>query len=52
MVDQGRDRMRDGFWIVIFPEGTRMPPGKPDKFKRGAARLAQSLDVPFSRRWR
>ena len=48
MVDQGRDRMRDGFWIVIFPEGTRMPPGKPGKFKQGAARLAQSLDVPLS----
>ena len=48
MVDQGRDRMRDGFWIVIFQEGTRMPPGKPGKFKQGAARLAQSLDVPLS----
>lgn len=47
MVDQGRDRMRDGFWIVIFPEGTRMSPGKPGKCKQGAARLAQALDVPL-----
>ena len=46
LVEQGRDRMKDGFWIVIFPEGTRMPPGQLGKFKQGGARLALSLDVP------
>ena len=46
LINQGQDRMKDGFWIVIFPEGTRMPPGQLGKFKQGGARLALSLDVP------
>ncbi len=46
LVALGKDRMKDGFWIVIFPEGTRMPPGQLGKFKQGGARLALSLDAP------
>ena len=47
LLEQGRERVeKDGFWIVIFPEGTRMPPGQLGKFKQGGARLALSLDVP------
>lgn len=46
LINQGQDRMKDGFWIVIFPEGTRMPPGQLGKFKQGGARLALSLDAP------
>ena len=28
MLDQGVDRLKRGFWIVMFPEGTRVAPGK------------------------
>ena len=28
MVEQGKDRLARGLWVVIFPEGTRIAPGK------------------------
>ena len=28
IVEQGKDRLKRGFWIVIFPEGTRIAPGQ------------------------
>src|SRR5439155_409843 len=35
MVAQGKDRLGQGFWVVIFPEGTRMAPGKKGKYHIG-----------------
>lgn len=40
IVDQGRDRLAQRFWIVIFPEGTRIPPGHTGKYHIGGAWLA------------
>jgi 1-acyl-sn-glycerol-3-phosphate acyltransferase len=40
MVTQGKDRMKKGFWVVIFPEGTRMAPGTKGKYHIGGAWLA------------
>lgn len=40
MVAQGKDRMKKGFWVVIFPEGTRMAPGIKGKYHIGGAWLA------------
>lgn len=40
LVDQGRQRLDAGFSIVIFPEGTRIPPGQRGKYRPGGARLA------------
>ncbi len=40
MVEQGRDRLRHGLWIIIFPEGTRMAPGTTGRYKIGGAHLA------------
>ncbi len=31
MVEQGKDRLARGLWVVIFPEGTRIEPGKKGK---------------------
>jgi 1-acyl-sn-glycerol-3-phosphate acyltransferase len=40
MAELGRDRLAQGFWIAIFPEGTRVPPGKKGKYHAGGAWLA------------
>jgi len=44
---QGRERFAQGFWIVIYPEGTRIRAGRRAKYKTGAARLAAALGVPI-----
>jgi len=46
IVRQGRERVADGFWIVIYPEGTRIPAGTRVRYKTGGARLAIDLGVP------
>jgi len=43
---QGRERFRQGFWIVFYPEGTRIRAGQRGKYKTGGARLAIELGVP------
>lgn len=40
IVSQGKDRLAEGDWVVIFPEGTRMPPGETRKYGASAAMLA------------
>jgi 1-acyl-sn-glycerol-3-phosphate acyltransferase len=40
VVVQGRKRLADGQWIIMFPEGTRIPVGQTGKYKNGGSRLA------------
>jgi 1-acyl-sn-glycerol-3-phosphate acyltransferase len=40
MVEQGRERLKAGFYIVIFPEGTRVAPGERAAYHPGGAWLA------------
>jgi 1-acyl-sn-glycerol-3-phosphate acyltransferase len=40
MAELGRERLAQGFWIAIFPEGTRVPPGSKGKYHPGGAWLA------------
>ena len=47
IAEQGRERFRQGFWIVVYPEGTRIRAGTRSKYKTGGARLALKLDVPI-----
>ena len=42
---QGGERLRAGYWVVIFPEGTRIAPGETRRFKTGGALLAVSAGV-------
>lgn len=38
---QGRERLAEGAWIIMFPEGTRTPSGLENpRYKSGGARLA------------
>jgi 1-acyl-sn-glycerol-3-phosphate acyltransferase len=41
LVDQGRERLAKGNWIVIFPEGTRTAPGTKGRYRIGGAILAE-----------
>lgn len=40
ILDQGKERLASGAWVVIFPEGTRIPRGEMGRFGMGATRLA------------
>ncbi|MGV7209523.1 lysophospholipid acyltransferase family protein [Oxalobacteraceae bacterium A2-2] len=40
VVTQGKRRLADGQWIIMFPEGTRIPVGQAGKYKSGGTRLA------------
>ncbi len=46
VVEQGIDRLQQGIWVVIFPEGTRLPPGEKKKFAGGGAMLASKSGYP------
>lgn len=45
VVEQGRKRLANGQWIIMFPEGTRIPVGKKGFYKGGGARLAIETNV-------
>jgi 1-acyl-sn-glycerol-3-phosphate acyltransferase len=40
ILEQGRDRISKGNWVVIFPEGTRVAPGQKGRYGIGGAWLA------------
>ncbi|AEG31951.1 lysophospholipid acyltransferase family protein [Thiomicrospira cyclica] len=47
LLQQAKQHMNErGDWVVIFPEGTRVPTGTVGKLGSGAARLAQQMQVP------
>jgi 1-acyl-sn-glycerol-3-phosphate acyltransferase len=47
IAEQGRARLAQGFWIVVYPEGTRIRVGTRAHYKTGGARLAIALDIPI-----
>ena len=42
----GKERILQGFWVVIFPEGTRVAPGTQRKYQPGGAWLAVQTGAP------
>jgi len=40
MARRGKVRLQQGFWVVVFPEGTRVKPGGKRKYQLGGAWLA------------
>src|SRR5207244_3143694 len=46
IAEQGRERLAQGFWIVVYPEGTRIRAGTRAHYKTGGARLALALGIP------
>jgi 1-acyl-sn-glycerol-3-phosphate acyltransferase len=50
-VEQGRERLAEGDWVIIFPEGTRMPAGQTRRYGMSGTLLAQetgALIVPIA----
>ena len=45
LLAQGRERKQEGFWIAIFPEGTRTRPGEKGRYKSGAAKMARLFEM-------
>jgi 1-acyl-sn-glycerol-3-phosphate acyltransferase len=45
--DEGRNRLARGFWVIIFPEGTRVSSGARTQFQSGGAWLACRTEVPI-----
>ena len=45
IIRQGKDRLQKGLWIIIFPEGTRIDPGKKGRYGIGGAWLATNTGV-------
>ena len=46
IVAQGRDRLAQGFGVMIFPEGTRVAPGEVGRYGIGGAWLATHTGAP------
>jgi len=40
VVQQGRERLAEGLWVLVFPEGTRVPVGQTKKYGVSGALLA------------
>ena len=47
LLKQGAKRLQEGYWIVMFPEGTRMAPGEQGKFSASGSLLAQRTGYPI-----
>ncbi len=45
LVENGKDRLARGLWVVIFPEGTRTAPGEKGKYHIGGAWLAAKTET-------
>jgi 1-acyl-sn-glycerol-3-phosphate acyltransferase len=46
ITERGRDRIKQGFWVLIFPEGTRVAPGQKGRYGIGGAWLATHTHTP------
>jgi 1-acyl-sn-glycerol-3-phosphate acyltransferase len=46
VVIQGRELLAKGVWVIMFPEGTRIPRGERGAYKTGGTRLAVETGAP------
>ncbi|NNG13131.1 MAG: 1-acyl-sn-glycerol-3-phosphate acyltransferase [Halobacteria archaeon] len=44
---QGTERLAEGLWVILFPEGTRVAPGRQGRYKIGGAVLAERSGYPI-----
>ena len=46
VAERGRQRLADGYSVIVFPEGTRVAPGHKKRYKIGGAHLAAVSGAP------
>lgn len=46
VISVGQQRLNDGQWVIMFPEGTRTPVGSQGKYKAGGAILSIGTKTP------
>ena len=46
LLEQGAERLAAGRWVMIYPEGTRIPAGRSVPYRRGGALLAWETGYP------
>ncbi len=46
LVTEGQQRLDDGRWVIVFPEGTRVAPGEHGRYRQGGAMLAARTGYP------
>src|SRR6185436_11989302 len=46
VVEQGKRLLAQGVWVIMFPEGTRIPRGQAGSYKSGGTRLAVATGAP------
>jgi 1-acyl-sn-glycerol-3-phosphate acyltransferase len=46
LISHGTEALKQGLWVIVFPEGTRMPVGEMQSFSAGGAMLAQKSGYP------
>ena len=47
IVSQGREKLAQGFWVLVFPEGTRIAPGEKGRYGIGGGWLAAETGAPI-----
>jgi len=47
VIRQGKEKLADGIWVSVFPEGTRMSPGETRTYGISGAALAKEAGVPI-----
>jgi 1-acyl-sn-glycerol-3-phosphate acyltransferase len=47
IVTQGKEKLAQGFWVLVFPEGTRVAPGEKGRYGIGGGWLAAETGTPI-----
>ena len=47
IVIQGKEKLAQGFWVLVFPEGTRVAPGEKGRYGIGGGWLAAETGAPI-----
>lgn len=47
LIRQGKEQLKSGRWVILFPEGTRVKPGKDHRYSKSGAALAKESGYPI-----